>query len=116
MIIKYDKNKKKFKKPIELSIKDVLTSDARIFLNNLQIISDKKIKHKQKNYVKSVGAYISNKKDYLQFDPVDVKIEIRPDIKERLNNMYENCNDIVLKNHIEKMLNFLKQLDNYEGL
>lgn len=116
MILKYKANKKKFKKPIELSMKDVLTSDARIFLNNIQTISDKKIKRKQKNYAKPTSLYIPSKKDYLQFDPADVKIGIQPDIKERLNNMYENCHDIVLKNHIEKMLNFLKELDNYEGL
>lgn len=116
MILKYKANKKKFKKPIELSMKDVLASDARIFINNIQTISDKKIKQKQKNYVKPTGMYIPSKKDYLQFDSADVKIEIQPDIKERLNNMYENCEDAVLKNHIEKMLNFLKELDDYEGL
>lgn len=116
MILKYKANKKKFKKPIELSMKDVLTSDARLFLNNLQIISDKKIKQKQKNYAKPAGMHIPSKKDYLQFEPADVKIEIQPNIKERLNNIYENCEDTFLKNHIKKMLNFLKELDDYEGL
>ena len=119
MILKYKANKKKFKKPIELPMKEVLLTDARIFLNNIQIISDKKLKQKQKNFIKSIRMYVPSKKDYLQFNPVNsinAEIGVQQDIKERLNNMYENCHDIVLKNHIEKMLNFLKELDNYEGL
>lgn len=79
MILKYKANKKKFKKPIELSMKDVLTSDAKIFINNIQTISDKKIKQKQKNYVKPAGMYIPSKKDYLQFDPADDKLKLKED-------------------------------------
>lgn len=104
MIIKYDENKRKLKKPIDFDLQDALKIDAKIFLNNLQIISDKKIKRKQKNYAKPAGMYISS------------KIEIQQDLKERLNNIYEKYEDTALKNQIEKILNFLKESDNYEGL
>ena len=52
MIIKYDKNKKKLKKPINFDLQDALKIDAKVFLNNINTISDKKLKAKQDNYNK----------------------------------------------------------------
>ncbi len=52
MILKYKANKKRFKKPIDLTIKETLSTDARIFLNNLPTLSNKILKAKGKIILK----------------------------------------------------------------
>ncbi len=52
MILKYKANKKRFKKPIDFTIKETLSTDDRIFLNNLPTLSNKILKAKGKIILK----------------------------------------------------------------
>ena len=72
MIIKYDKNKNKLKKPINFDLQDALKIDAKVFLNNIDVISEEKLKTKQGNYNKSVAIKVDNTKKRvdLWLDPI----------------------------------------------
>lgn len=50
MIIKYDKNNKKLKKSVNFDLQDALKIDAKVFINNIDTISDDKLKTKQGDY------------------------------------------------------------------
>lgn len=95
MIIKYDKNKKKLKKPINFDLQDALKIDAEVFLNNIKIISDKKLKDKQNNYnkKKTITININLEKlwleDKLKYTPKWYKPEVPDFILENLKKLYK---------------------------
>lgn len=99
MILRYKANKKRFKKPIDLTIKETLSTDARIFLNNLPTISNKNLKAKRKNYIK------------IKINEKEVKILLCEEFKKKLNELSTNPIDENLKCDLEEFKKILGDMD-----
>lgn len=75
MIIKLSKTGKKLKNPYEMSMSDVLKQDARLFINNIPVLSKSACRRKMEDIV------INSK------DPSTMYPGYMEDLKQRLNEL-----------------------------